>query len=123
MPHNDDFNGPDQLGSGLYQLTQHRGQRWTTADGYLAPAKKRPNLTVLTETHVLRLVVSGGRVTGVEVEREGRREIHRAEREVVLSAGAFNTPQLLMLSGIGPADHLGEHDIPVVVDNPNVGGT
>jgi choline dehydrogenase-like flavoprotein len=76
---------------------------------------------VLTDTHVLRLVLDGGRATGIEIEREGRREVLRAEREVVLSAGAFNTPQLLMLSGIGPADHLREHGIPVVVDNPNVG--
>jgi choline dehydrogenase len=121
LPHNDDFNGAGQLGSGLYQVTQHRGQRWTAADGYLTPARKRPNLTVLTDTHVLRLLLDGGRATGVEVERKGRREILRAEREIVLSAGAFNTPQLLMLSGIGPADHLREHGIPVVVANPNVG--
>ncbi|MEV4458215.1 GMC family oxidoreductase N-terminal domain-containing protein [Microbispora sp. NPDC049633] len=121
IPRNDDFNGAEQVGAGLYQLTQRRGQRWTTADGYLRPARKRPNLTVLTGTHVLRLRVEGGRATGVEVVRAGRRESYRAEREVVLSAGAFNTPQLLMLSGIGPADHLAEHGIPVVVDNPNVG--
>jgi choline dehydrogenase-like flavoprotein len=121
LPPNDDFNGPDQLGSGLYQVTQHRGQRWTTANGYLRPARRRENLTILTDTQVLRLVVDGGRATGIEVEREGRREILRAEREVVLAAGAFNTPQLLMLSGIGPADHLRAHGIPVVVDNPNVG--
>ncbi len=121
LPRNDDFNGADQLGSGLYQLTQHRGQRWTTANGYLTPARKRSNLTVLTDTLALRLVLSGERATGVEVERDGRREIHRAEREVVLAAGAFQTPQLLMLSGIGPADHLREHGIPVVVDNPDVG--
>jgi choline dehydrogenase-like flavoprotein len=122
LPPNADFNGAEQLGCGLYQLTQHRGQRWTTANGYLDRARKRAGLTVLTEAHALRLVIDGDRVTGVEVEQEGRREIHRAEREVVLSAGAFATPQLLMLSGIGPADHLREHGIPVVVDNPNVGG-
>jgi choline dehydrogenase-like flavoprotein len=118
IPRNADFNGPEQLGAGLYQLTQHRGRRWTTADGYLTPG---PNLTVLTGTHVLRVRIDGGRATGVYVARGGQVEYHRAEREVVLSAGAFNTPQLLMLSGIGDAEHLAEHDIPVVVDNPHVG--
>ena len=117
----DDFNGPEQLGAGLYQVTQKRGQRWTTSDGYLRPARNRPNLTVLTRTRALRLRIDQGRVTGVDVERAGKRHFHRAGREVVLSAGAFNTPQLLMLSGIGPADHLAEHGIPVAVDNPNVG--
>jgi choline dehydrogenase len=117
----DDFNGSDQLGAGLYQVTQKRGQRWTTSDGYLRPARHRPNLTVLTGTRALRLRTDQGRVTGVDVERAGKRDFHRAERETVLSAGAFNTPQLLMLSGIGPAGHLAEHGIPVVVDNPNVG--
>jgi choline dehydrogenase-like flavoprotein len=117
----DDFNGPEQLGAGLYQVTQKRGQRWTTSDGYLRPARNRPNLTVLTGTRALRLRIDQGDVTGVDVERAGKRGFARAEREVVLSAGAFNTPQLLMLSGIGPADHLTEHGISVEVDNPNVG--
>lgn len=121
IPRTDDFNGAEQLGAGLYQLTQHRGQRWTTADGYLRPARKRPNLTVLTDTHALRLRIEDGRAVGVDVARDGKLETLRAEREVVLSAGAFNTPQLLMLSGIGPAGHLAAHDVPVVVDNPNVG--
>jgi choline dehydrogenase len=121
IPRTGDFNGAEQLGAGLYQLTQHRGQRWTTSDGYLRPARKRPNLTVLTDSHVLRLCIENGRAVGVDIERGGQIETHRAGHEVVVSAGAFNTPQLLMLSGIGPADHLGEHGIPVVVDNPNVG--
>lgn len=121
ISHSDDFNGPEQLGAGLYQVTQKRGQRWTTSDGYLRPARSRPNLTVLTGTRALRLKIDQGRVTGVDVERAGKRGSARAEREVVLSAGAFNTPQLLMLSGIGPSDHLAERGIPVVVDNPNVG--
>jgi choline dehydrogenase-like flavoprotein len=121
IPRNGDFNGPEQRGAGLYQLTQHRGQRWTTADGYLTPARKRTNLTVWTDTHVHRVRIVGGRAAGVDVIRGGNVEFHRAEREVVLSAGAFNTPQLLMLSGIGAADHLIAHDIPVVVDNPHVG--
>ncbi|HEY1440555.1 MAG TPA: GMC family oxidoreductase N-terminal domain-containing protein [Mycobacterium sp.] len=119
---NDDFNGAEQVGAGFYQVSQRRGHRWTTADGYLMPARRRPNLTILTEAHVLRVRISQGRAVGVEVERHGIREFLHAEREVVVSAGALNTPQLLMLSGIGPAGHLAEHHITTVVDNPNVGG-
>ena len=122
LDRNDDFNGPEQLGTGLYQLSQKRGQRWTTADGYVRPAAKRPNFTVWTNAHVLRIPIEGGRATGAQVERNGETEFVLARREVVLSAGAINTPQLLMLSGIGPADHLAEHDIEIAVDNPNVGG-
>jgi choline dehydrogenase-like flavoprotein len=102
-------------------VTQKRGKRWTTADGYLTPARDRENLSVLTNAHVLRVRMSNGRATGIEVERDGRLGFFAAEREVVLSAGALNTPQLLMLSGIGPADHLAEHGISTVVDNANVG--
>ena len=118
---NDDFNGAEQVGAGFYQVSQQRGRRWTTADGYLTPARRRPNLTVLTDTHVLGVSISQGRAVGVDVDRHGTRQFLRAEREVVLSAGALNTPQLLMLSGIGPADHLARHGISTVVDNPNVG--
>ena len=121
LPRNDDFNGADQVGAGYNQVTHKRGMRWTTADGYIRPAMKRPNFTVLTQAHVLRLRIVGGQVVGVEVERDGKQEFLAAHREVVLSAGAFNTPQLLMLSGIGPADHLAEHGIATIVDNPNVG--
>ncbi|WP_370247085.1 GMC family oxidoreductase [Nocardioides sp.] len=121
LPRNPDFNGPTQEGAGLYQLTQRRGQRWTTSDGYLRPARKRANLTVLTGALVTRVVLEGDRAVGVELEQGGSRVVHRAGREVVLSAGAFGTPHLLMLSGIGPADHLREHGVGVVVDNPNVG--
>jgi choline dehydrogenase-like flavoprotein len=121
MKSNDDFNGSDQLGTGLYQVTQRRGMRWTTADGYVDPARKRGNFTVMSKTLVLRVRIEGGTATGVEVEHDGKREFIGADREVILSAGAINTPQLLMLSGIGPADHLAEHDVSTVVDNPNVG--
>jgi choline dehydrogenase len=121
LDRNDDFNGADQVGAGFYQLTQKRGKRWTTADGYLTPAKRRTNLTVLTEAHVRKVRVTNGGAVGIEVEVGGRQEFYGAEREVVLSAGALNTPQLLMLSGIGPADHLAEHGIETVVDNANVG--
>lgn len=105
---NDDFNGAEQVGAGFYQVSQRRGRRWTTADGYLRPARRRPNLTVLTKTHVLGVRISQGRAVGVDVARGSAREFLRAEREVVLSAGALNTPQLLMLSGIGPADLHGQ---------------
>ena len=118
---NDDFNGAEQVGAGFYQLNQKRGKRWTTADAFVTPARRRPNFTVLTDCHVLKIRTAGGRATGVEVERKGRTEFLAADREVVLSAGAMNTPQLLMLSGIGPADHLAEHGIATVVDNANVG--
>jgi choline dehydrogenase-like flavoprotein len=118
---NDDFNGAEQEGTGFYQVSHRRGQRWTTADGYLTPARKRPNLTVLTGAHAHRLLIENGRVIGVRVEHDGKVRDLRCEREVVVSAGALNTPQLLMLSGIGPADHLAEHGIDAVVDNANVG--
>ncbi|WP_141013184.1 GMC family oxidoreductase [Nocardioides sambongensis] len=121
MPRNDDCNGADQLGAGNHQSTLRRGQRWTTADGYVRPALKRANFTLLSDAQVHRVSVEGGRAVGVEVEVEGRLRTIRADREVILSAGAFNTPQLLMLSGIGPADHLAEHGIATLLDNPNVG--
>jgi choline dehydrogenase-like flavoprotein len=121
LPRNDDVNGAEQVGVGFSQVTQRRGMRWTTADGFVTPALKRANFTLFTDTHVHRLRIETGRAVGVEVVRAGRQEFHLADREVVVSAGAFNTPQLLMLSGIGPADHLAQHGIRVVVDNPHVG--
>lgn len=121
IPRNDDFNGAEQVGTGLYQLTQRRGSRWTTADGYLTPARKRPNLTVWTDSTVHRVQIAEGRASGVVVERDGQVQTVRAGSEVILSTGAFASPQLLMLSGVGPADHLRQHGIDVAVDNPNVG--
>ena len=118
---NDDFNGAEQLGTGLYQVSQHNGMRWTTADGYIDPARKRGNFDVLTNTRVLRVRIENGAAVGVEAERDGRPGFIRASKEVILSAGAINTPQLLMLSGVGPADHLASHGITTIVDNPNVG--
>lgn len=105
LPFTADFNGAEQDGVGHYELTQRDGLRWSTADAYLRPALDRPNLTVLTGTHCTRLLFAGDRVVGVEAERFGATVLRRAEREVLLSAGAYNSPQLLMLSGIGrPAD-------------------
>ena len=116
---NDDFNGAQQDGVGFYQVTQRDGQRCSAADAYLA---SRPeNLTVVTNAFVTGLVIEGGRAAGVTFRSAGRQQTARAEAEVILAAGAIGTPQLLMLSGIGPADHLREHGIYVIADVPAVG--
>jgi choline dehydrogenase len=121
LPANPDFNGADQLGAGLFQVTQKGGIRCSTADGFIDPNRGRPNFTVLDNTLVERVRIEHGCCTGIFVVRGSGSGFIRAKREVILSAGAFGSPQLLMLSGIGPADHLAEHGIPVVVDNSNVG--
>lgn len=119
---NEDFNGPQQSGVGLYQVTQRKGARCSAAVAYLDPAKPRPNLTVLTGALAHRVLVEHGRAVGVEYSRRGSIVQARAEREVLLCGGAINSPQLLMLSGIGPADALRGHDIEVLHDAPGVGG-
>jgi choline dehydrogenase len=121
-PRNDDFNGERLEGVGQYQVTQRRGRRWSSADAYLHPAERRPNLTVRTGALTTRVLVSGGRATGVEYRSGGRVHTANAGLEVVLSGGAINSPQLLMLSGIGPASHLREVGVDVVHDLPGVGG-
>jgi choline dehydrogenase len=118
---NDDFNGAEQDGSGFFQVTQRAGRRWSTADGYLRPAQSRTNLTVVTDALAHRVVIESGRAVGVQYEANGEVIEVRAEREVILCGGAINSPQLLMLSGVGPADHLTELGITVVVDQPAVG--
>ena len=118
---NDDFNGAVQDGVGLYQVTQKGGRRASTAAAFLRPAMGRPNLTVKTLAQATKVVVDGGRATAVEVQVDGAREVFRAEREVLLCGGAINTPQLLLLSGIGPADELRALGIEVVADSPKVG--
>ncbi|MEU3661881.1 GMC family oxidoreductase N-terminal domain-containing protein [Streptomyces sp. NPDC032940] len=115
---NDDFNGATQSGVGRYQLTQRGGLRCSAAVAYLHPALDRPNLTVLPAARAHRVILDGGRATGVEVERDGVVEVVRAEREVILSAGAYESPKLLMLSGIGPAAALSAFGIEVVRDLP-----
>ncbi|GAA5033671.1 GMC family oxidoreductase [Streptomyces siamensis] len=115
---NDDFNGESQFGVGRYQVTQRGGLRCSTAVAYLHPALERPNLTVLSSARAHRVVIEDGRATGVELERGGAVEVVRAEREVVLSAGAYESPKLLMLSGIGPAATLSAFGIDVVRDLP-----
>ncbi|TSD99744.1 choline dehydrogenase [Skermania sp. ID1734] len=118
---NDDFNGAEQTGAGRYQVTCKRGRRWSTADGYLRPAMKRPNLTVRTHAFVTKVLLDGGRATGVSYRIGGQERTAHADAEVILSGGAINSPQLLMLSGIGPAAHLREVGIDVEVDLPGVG--
>ncbi|MFE7313405.1 GMC family oxidoreductase [Streptomyces sp. NPDC057555] len=115
---NDDFNGETQFGVGRYQLTQRDGMRCSTAVAFLHPALERPNLTMLSATRAHRVVIENGRAAGVEVERNGAVEVIRAEREVILSTGAYESPKLLMLSGIGPAAALTAHGIDVVRDLP-----
>ena len=121
LPANDDFNGPSQDGSGFYQVTQRDGRRWSAADAYLHPAMSRPNLTVQTDARVTGIIIEADRAVGVRYLLRGEEEEARAESEVILSAGAIGSPQLLMLSGIGPADHLIEHGIRVHADSPGVG--
>ncbi|HEY3752884.1 MAG TPA: GMC family oxidoreductase N-terminal domain-containing protein [Pseudonocardiaceae bacterium] len=118
---NDDFNGESQEGAGQYQVTCHNGRRWSTADAYLRPALKRANLTVETNALASHIVLEGDRAVGVAYLRDGKEHVARADREVLLSGGAINSPQLLMLSGIGPAEHLREHGIDVAVALPGVG--
>jgi len=121
LPANDDFNGAQQDGSGFYQVTQKEGRRCSAADAYLRPAMARPNLEVKTDTRVTKVVVEGGRAAGVRYLQRGTEETAYAQGEVILSAGAVGSPQLLMLSGIGPADHLRDVGVGVVVDSPGVG--
>ena len=118
---NDDFNGPSQEGVGLYQETHKGGERFSAAKAYLAPNRARPNLTVITGAHATRVRIEGGRAVGVDYLQGGQLKTVRAEREVIVSAGALQSPQLLMLSGIGPADHLRQHGIEVRHELPGVG--
>jgi choline dehydrogenase len=118
---NDDFNGPRQEGAGCYQVTQRRGRRCSAATAYLRPAMRRRNLTVRTGVNVAAVLFEGRRAVGVDCVVDGRRRHARAGREVVLCGGAVNSPQLLLLSGVGPADDLRAAGIDVVADLPGVG--
>ncbi len=121
-PLNDDFNGAEQEGLGVYQVTQKNGERWSAARGYLLPyLGKRPNLHVITQAMVARIVIENGHAVGVEYKHKGQTTIINAKKEVLLSAGAFQSPQVLMLSGIGPRQELEKHGIPVVKDLVGVG--
>ncbi len=121
VPANSDFNGVTQEGIGLLQVTQRNGRRCSSATAYLRPAERRPNLSVVTEAHASRILCEGHRATGIEYELGHERKRAHASREVIVCAGAVNSPQLLMLSGIGPAAHLREHGVGVVLDLPGVG--
>jgi choline dehydrogenase len=121
MPANDDFSGPTQSGAGIYQLTHRDGRRWSVADAYLRSAAERLNLTVRTRSEVRQILVDDEVATGVVYRDAAGEHTVRAEREVLLCAGAIASPQLLMVSGIGPAGHLREFGIPVVVDASKVG--
>jgi choline dehydrogenase len=118
---NTDFNAAVQDGAGLFQVTQKRGARWSTADAYLRPAMAAGAVRVETGALVTRIVISGGRAVGVQWSAGGQARQAFAEAELVLSGGAVNSPQLLMLSGVGPAAHLRELGIEVVADLPGVG--
>lgn len=124
IPYNHDFNGASQEGVGFYQVTQQGGERGSTARYYLrdSQAERRPNLAVRHDAKVSRLIFDGRRATGVVFRQKGGAETEAlARREVILTAGAFGTPKVLMLSGIGPAAHLREHGIEVRTDMPEIG--
>ncbi len=121
LPRNADFNGARQEGFGLYQVTQKDGERWSAARAYIEPKRGSRNLDVRIGVAVQRLEIEHRRVTGVTYTVGAKERTVKARGAVVLAAGAFNSPQLLMLSGIGPAEHLNQHDIEVVLDRPAVG--
>jgi choline dehydrogenase len=117
----DDFNGAQQEGAGYYQLTTWKGWRWSTAKGYLAPARRRANLRVETDAHAVGLLIENRRSVGVRYRQGGQMKVARCRGEVLLAAGSIQSPQLLQLSGIGPAPLLQKFGIPVVHDSPGVG--
>jgi choline dehydrogenase len=121
LPANGDFNGATTYGVGSYQLSIGKRWRESAAVAFLRPAMARPNLTVLTGAHATRMTLEGSRAVGIEWIEQGGKQSARAEREVLLSAGALQSPQLLQLSGIGPAGLLRRHGIAVVADVPGVG--
>lgn len=121
LPLNPDFNGPNQSGAGLYQVTQRKRQRESAASAFLRPALKWPNLLVKTEAKVTRLLFDGRRAKGVVYRWQGTNHEVRANREIILCGGAINSPQLLLLSGVGPAGQLQQMGIPVVADLAGVG--
>lgn len=118
---NDDFNAGEQTGFGFYHVNQRRGERVSAATAYLKPALQRENLHAETHALATRIAFEGRRAVGVVYQQDGQEKLIRADREVLLCGGAVNSPQLLLLSGIGPADHLHAHDIDVLSDLPGVG--
>ncbi len=121
FPVNDDFNGADQEGIGPYQVTHKNGERFSAAKAYLTPNLDRRNLTLFTGAHTTRVLFEGRRASGVEFRRAGRIEQIGANHEVLMAAGSLQTPQILMLSGVGPSEELAKHGIAIVHDLPGVG--
>jgi len=121
IPFNPDFNGEKQEGCGYYQFTVSGKRRWSSAKAYLRDAKNRPNLTIVTEAHTARVLIEGTRAVGVEYRTPAGMQQARAAREVIVSGGAFGSPQLLLLSGLGPAQDLQDMGVAVVRDIPGVG--
>jgi choline dehydrogenase len=121
LDRNEDFNGAAQDGVGMYQVTQRGGMRASASVSYLHPAMERPNLTVMPYMQVNRVLFEGTRAVGVEASQLGQAQELRAEREVILCAGSYNSPQLLMLSGVGPAEHLALREVELVAEQPAVG--
>jgi choline dehydrogenase len=118
---NRDFNGASQEGVGYYQLTTRRGRRSSTAVAYLKPARRRPNLAIVARALATRVIFEGRRAVGVAYRQGGVEKIARCRREVILCGGAINSPQLLLLSGVGPAGHVAGHGIAVIHDLAGVG--
>jgi choline dehydrogenase-like flavoprotein len=121
LPLTDDFNGPRQEGFGMYQVTQKGGERWSAARAYVEPARSRSNFTVFTDTLTEKIIIENGRATGVQIRQNGASRSIHARGAVILSAGAFNSPQILQLSGIGSGAHLQEMGVDVIVDRAEVG--
>jgi len=121
LPRTADFNGAQQEGFGLYQVTQKAGERWSAARAYVEPLRAHGNFAVRTGALVEKILIEDGRATGVVIRRGGNRETLRARGGVILSAGAFNSPQILMLSGIGPGAHLKDKGVEVTLDRAGVG--
>ena len=121
LPYNPDFNSGDPTGCGLYQITARDGRRSSAAVAYLNHARKRRNLQIATGSTVTRVIIERGRAVGVECVRGKTSIVYRARKEIILSAGAIATPKLLMLSGVGPADQILKHGIPIHADLPGVG--
>ena len=121
LPANPDFNGATQIGGSRFDVSVYQGKRWTTANAYLEDVRGRSNLTVITDSLVHRVLFDGTRARGLELSRHERLEKVMARREVVLSLGAIGSPQVLLLSGVGPADELAPHGVEPVIDLPGVG--